>query len=64
MKCANCNCSVFDKPFMRINPKGEKGIFWCEDCVKRNEPELYNNEIEDGGDLLKTLKDICYDTRI
>jgi hypothetical protein len=60
MRCVKCGCSVFDKPFMRTNPKGEIGIFWCEDCVKQEEPELYNNEIEEGGEILKDLKNICY----
>lgn len=41
---------------LRVNPLGENGIFWCENCTKINEPELYKNEMEDG--LLQDLKDI------
>jgi hypothetical protein len=60
MKCAKCGCSVFDIPFMRINPIGEIGIFWCEDCVAKHEPELYKNNIEDEGQVVKDLKTIFY----
>lgn len=60
MKCSKCGCSVFDKPFMRINPKGETGIFWCEDCIAEHEPELYKNNIEDEGQVVKDLKSAFY----
>jgi len=60
MKCPKCNCSVVDKPLLRMNPIGEIGIFWCEDCAKKEEPELYNNLIEDRSDVEKDLINICY----
>jgi len=60
MNCAKCGCSVFDRPLMRINPKGEVGIWWCEPCVKQYEPELYKNEKEDESKIEKTLKKIFY----
>lgn len=60
MNCPKCGVSVFETPFMRINQKGEDGIFWCENCVKEYEPELYKNEIEDGGKLMEDIKGICY----
>jgi ribosomal protein L37AE/L43A len=60
MECAKCGASVMNKPLMRINPIGEAGIWWCEDCVRKNEPELYKNQIEDEPPVLKDLKKICY----
>lgn len=36
------------------------GIFWCEECCKKYEPELYKNEMEDEPQIMKDLKDICY----
>lgn len=59
-KCNNCGVSVFKKPLSRVNPKGEKGIFWCDDCIKKNEPELYKNIKEDESDIEKDLKKIFY----
>ncbi len=60
MRCAKCNCSVFDKPLKRVNQKGIDGIFWCEDCIKKHEPELYRNEMEDESKIEKDLKKIFY----
>lgn len=60
MTCPKCGCSVFDHPFMRTNPKGQIGIFWCEPCVKKHEPELYANEKEEETDAEKDLKQIFY----
>jgi len=45
---------------MRINEKGVDGIFWCEPCVKKYEPELYANVKEDETKVEKDLKDILY----
>lgn len=45
---------------MRVNPKGQLGIFWCEPCVKKHEPELYTNEKEEETDAEKDLKKIFY----
>jgi ribosomal protein L37AE/L43A len=60
MKCANCGTSVFKKPLERVNPKGEIGIWWCRDCIKKNEPELYKNIISDREPINDVLEDICY----
>ncbi len=60
MICPKCGCSVFNQPFMRINEKGVDGIFWCEPCVKKYEPELYANVKEDETKVEKDLKDILY----
>ena len=49
MKCINCGTSVFNKPLHRTNPKGQSDAGWmCEDCIKKNEPELYNNLVDSG----------------
>ncbi|MFD2922014.1 hypothetical protein ACFS6H_20000 [Terrimonas rubra] len=60
MKCYKCNVSVFTAPLSRVNPTGEDGIFWCDECIKKHEPELYKNLKEDEPDVLKDLKNICY----
>jgi len=62
-KCMNCGASVFDVPLMRVNEKGVDGVFWCEPCVEKNEPELYKNEKEDETQAEKDLKIICYPDR-
>ncbi len=49
-----------DKPFIRMNPKGEYGIWWCEKCAEEYEPELYKNEKEDESDVEKLLKEWSY----
>ncbi|QEE49663.1 hypothetical protein FUA48_08715 [Flavobacterium alkalisoli] len=59
-KCEKCGVSVFDRPLQRINEPGVNGIFWCEPCIKENEPELYNNLMEDVTPVEKELKDIFY----
>ena len=61
MQCANCGVSVMKKPLTRVNPKGEIGIFWCWDCLKKNEPELYKNEKEDKPKVVNDLENILYD---
>lgn len=33
MNCISCNVNVNEKPLFRVNPKGEKGIWKCEDCI-------------------------------
>ena len=58
--CDNCGVSVFVKPLHRVNPKGEIGIAWCEDCLKDKEPELARNIEEDETPLEKTLKGWFY----
>jgi len=58
--CANCGISVELKPLQRINPIGENGIFWCEPCIEKEEPELYKNIQEDKNDVEKVLEEIFY----
>lgn len=60
MNCDKCGVSVFTRPFMRINPTGEDGIFWCDLCVKTHEPELYKNLKEDLAPVYDDLVDILY----
>ena len=60
MECIVCGCSPFVRPLKRVNEKGVKGIWMCEDCLKKHEPELYKNEIDDETPVEKTLKKICY----
>lgn len=57
MKFNNCNQS--GRNLVRMNAYGTTAIWWCEQCCKDKEPELYNNHIEDGGKLLADLKEIC-----
>ena len=45
---------------MRVNPKGEKGVFWCDKCLETHEPELYKNEVEERSDVEKDLIKILY----
>lgn len=59
-KCNRCGIDVSKRPLMRINCMGIPGIFWCELCVKEQEPELYNNLKEDESDAEQTLKQIFY----
>jgi hypothetical protein len=63
MKCPKCNKNtVFDYPFVRMDEPGPKakGIFWCEPCAEKHEPELYKNQIEDEGEATKLLKSWAY----
>jgi len=59
MNCAKCGVSVMGRVFSRVNPIGEKGIWWCEYCLKKFEPELFKNQIEDEPEIVGVLKDIC-----
>ena len=61
MKCPKCN-KAKTIPFYRINPKGEIGKFWCQDCLEKFEPELYKNEKEDVGIILDTIEDVFKNT--
>lgn len=57
MKCENCGVLMFDKPLSRTNPTGQPNAGWmCQDCMKREEPELYQN-LKDDGDF-KITNDI------
>lgn len=47
MNCAKCGVSVMARPLIRVNPIGEDGEFWCWDCLKKHEPELYKNLKDD-----------------
>jgi hypothetical protein len=35
-----------EAPLQRVNQKGEIGIWWCDNCVKKYEPELFKNNEE------------------
>jgi hypothetical protein len=59
--CPKCNCTVGERPFVRVNPLGEKGIFWCESCCSKYEPELYKNHKEEESEVEKTLKKMFYE---
>ena len=63
LKCMNCGVSVFNKPLQRVNPKGEDGIFWCEPCIAKEEPELARNIDEDKSQIEKDLEEICYQNK-
>lgn len=58
--CANCQASVFKTPLVRINAKGEKGIWWCEACIKTDKFEVYMREKEQETPVEKLLKEIFY----
>ncbi len=60
MKCAKCGVSVMNIPLERVNPKGENGIWWCHNCIKKHEPELFKNMKEDETEVEKKLKDWAY----
>lgn len=59
MTCPKCKTNtVFTHPFVRMDEPGPKakGIFWCEPCAKKHEPELYKNQKEDECEVVKLLK--------
>jgi hypothetical protein len=58
--CNKCGISVMVRPLQRVNPIGENGIFWCEPCIEKNEPELFKNIQEDKTDVEKELENIIY----
>lgn len=60
MNCKKCGTSVFEKPLNRVNPIGEIAVWWCSDCIKKEEPELYDNIKEEETEIEKHLKDIFY----
>lgn len=60
MRCNQCKVSVMLKPLRRVNPTGEDGIWWCDDCLEEHEPELFNNLKEDETQVEKDLKSIIY----
>lgn len=45
-------------PLQRVNEKGVDGIWWCEPCIEKHEPELARNIKEDETQVEKDLKDI------
>ncbi len=57
MKCDRCKVSN-GQPLQRVNEIGVDGIWWCEYCLKTNEPELFNNIMEDETQVEKDLKDV------
>lgn len=57
MSCPKCKVNTIrTHAFIRMNPKGEHGIFWCEPCAQKHEPELYKNLMEDVSPVEKDLK--------
>ena len=59
MTCPKCKTNtILTHPFVRMNDKGEKGIFWCKPCAKKHEPELYKNQKEDECEVVKFLKSV------
>lgn len=60
MKCNKCEISVMEAPLQRVNEKGIDGIWWCEPCIKKHEPELAKNIKQDESKIEKDLKEICY----
>lgn len=58
MKCKKCGISVMKAPLQRVNEKGVDGIWWCEPCIEKHEPELARNIKEDETQVEKDLKDI------
>lgn len=59
--CPKCGCTPMKRPFVRMNPIGEVGIFWCEKCCKQHEPEFYKNFKEEESQIEKDIKKICYE---
>lgn len=57
MKCINCGVPAHVKPLSRTKPLGQPDGGWmCQACMKKKEPELYNN-LKDDGDF-KITNDI------
>lgn len=54
---AKCNnCGKFVEEFLhRVNPKGEKGVWWCESCIRKLEPELWKNIEKEISEVEKEL---------
>lgn len=64
--CPKCNKNTIKThPFIRMDKPGPKakGVFWCEPCAKKYEPELAKNQIEDEGEVVKILKIMSYPKR-
>lgn len=53
--CIVCNCSVIDKPLHRTQPKGQSPNFMCIDCIKKQEPELAKNILEEDYNLINAI---------
>jgi len=50
MNCNKCKQSIFDVPDLileRVNETGVEAIWWCHNCLKEHEPELYKNIMND-----------------
>lgn len=57
MKCASCK--IQGKVLYRVNEIGIDGIFWCDECIKKKEPELHKNIMEDPEtDIIKDIAEI------
>lgn len=49
--CDHCHSN--GNVLYRYNEPGADGIYWCEKCLKENEPELLKEHKEDAGDIIK-----------
>ena len=61
--CDYCGISVMKEPLQRVNEFGKEGIWWCEPCIEKEEPELYRNIKEDEDDFDRDIKEIFYGKR-
>jgi hypothetical protein len=46
------------RPLIRVNEKGVNGIWWCEPCLAKKEPELLRNHQEEDGGFTNQLDNI------
>jgi len=49
MICTDCKISCYVKPLYRSNPKGEKAIWKCQDCL---ETPIPNKELAELCDVI------------
>jgi len=48
MNCIKCGIHFTKRPLQRTNPVGQPNAGWmCEPCLKKNEPELHKNAVDD-----------------
>jgi len=64
MCCQYCGVSVFNKPLKRISEIGKDAKWACESCLRRHEPELYKNIMEEENGVEKTLKKGLYEKNV
>ncbi|MDR2897512.1 MAG: hypothetical protein LBU99_01765 [Spirochaetaceae bacterium] len=61
MRCFYCGKGVFDgaKILHRINPKGEKGVYACEKCIKPEQAQGLNPVVVDISERLAGIRTNC-----